>query len=264
MIDPERSSDLLQKADRKLRVGYFDEALKLYAASMEGGDVFEFRDIFESMGMTFYLKGDLPMAVKCYTVYNRLSVLESSEMLEDYQKMLRNKARAKDSLLESCCYLASSWGWIEARRRMDENHYFLNENNEQIHRELLVRNIEYRSLSKGEQVMYEQYVTFCKGIGYKLIFDDFQKMIDDWDGTLTETKQYIREIFDAVKRIFIAGDTDYFYKKCEKKAPPIKRRYTGSSSVSEEYYDLINLSYDSLGFDSEQDMEDFFDGINDD
>ena len=51
------------------------------------------------MGITFYLKGDISMAIKCYAVCSRFAALSIPEILQDYQAMRKGDTEAKDRLL---------------------------------------------------------------------------------------------------------------------------------------------------------------------
>ena len=173
---------------------------------MHDVDVFGSFKGYNAMGITFYLKGDVSMAIKCYAVCSRFAALSIPEILQDYQAMLKGDTEAKDRLLARCSYLAADWGWSESKAQMDEKSQSLNGNNEQLYRDLLMGKREEDSLSNGEKLSYSQYLLECRKIGYDLIFHDFQNMIDDRDGTTEEMKQWIADIFDVVKKLVMAAD----------------------------------------------------------
>jgi len=206
MESSDRNLKLYEEATEKLCAGDFDEALKLYALSMHDEDIYGSMKGYNAMGITFYLKGDISMAIKCYAVCSRFAALSIPEILQDYQDMLKDKAEAKDRLLARCSYLAADWGWSESKLQMDEKSQSLNEKNEQLYRDLLMGKREEDSLSNGEKLPYSQYLLECRKIGYDLIFHDFQNMIDDRDGTTSEMKQWIADIFDVVKKLVMAAD----------------------------------------------------------
>ena len=206
MESSDRNLKLYEEATEKLCAGDFDEALKLYALSMHDEDVYGSMKGYNAMGITFYLKGDVSMAIKCYAVCSRFAALSIPEILQDYQAMLKGDTEAKDRLLARCSYLAADWGWSESKAQMDEKSQSLNGNNEQLYRDLLMGKREEDSLSNGEKLSYSQYLLECRKIGYDLIFLDFQNMIDDRDGTTEEMKQWIADIFDVVKKLVMAAD----------------------------------------------------------
>ena len=206
MESSDRNLKLYEEATEKLCAGDFDEALKLYALSMHDEDVYGSMKGYNAMGITFYLKGDVSMAIKCYAVCSRFAALSIPEILQDYQAMLKGDTEAKDRLLARCSYLAADWGWSESKAQMDEKSQSLNGNNEQLYRDLLMGKREEDSLSNGEKLSYSQYLLECRKIGYDLIFHDFQNMIDDRDGTTEEMKQWISDIFDVVKKLVMAAD----------------------------------------------------------
>lgn len=205
MESSDRNLKLYEEATEKLCAGDFDEALKLYALSMHDEDVYGSMKGYNAMGITFYLKGDVSMAIKCYAVCSRFAALSIPEILQDYQAMLKGDTEAKDRLLARCSYLAADWGWSESKAQMDEKSQSLNGNNEQLYRDLLMGKREEDSLSNGEKLSYSQYLLECRKIGYDLIFHDFQNMIDDRDGTTEEMKQWIADIFDVVKKVGHGG-----------------------------------------------------------
>lgn len=138
MESSDRNLKLYEEATEKLFAGDFDEALKLYAISMHDEDIYGSMKGYNAVGITFYLKGDIPMAIKCYAVCSRFAALSIPEVLQDYQDMLKDKAEAKDRLLARCSYLAADWGWSESKLQMDEKSQSLNEKNEQLYRDLLM------------------------------------------------------------------------------------------------------------------------------
>lgn len=206
MENSDRNLNLYEDATAQLCAGDFDQALKLYALSMHDEDIYGSMKGYNAMGITFYLKGDISMAIKCYAVCSRFAALSIPEILKDYQDMLKDKAEAKERLFARCSYLAADWGWSESKLQMDEKSQSLNEQNEQLYRDLLMGKREEDSLSNSEKLSYSQYLLECRKIGYDLIFHDFQKMLDDRDGTTAEMKQWIGDIFDVVKELVMAAD----------------------------------------------------------
>lgn len=204
---PHSSLELFDRATEELYKGAFDEALKLYAISMHDEDVYGSMKGYCAMGITFYLKDNISMAIKCYTACSRFAALKFPELLQDYQAMLSDDSDAKERLFTRCFYLAADWGWSASKMRMAEKGDFPNGMNEQIYRDILMGRRSEDSLSKSDKLQYGQYMLECRQIGYDFIFADFQKVIADRDGAVAELKVYIDEIIDEVKNIVVAAKT---------------------------------------------------------
>ena len=203
----DNEAGLFSQASEKLYEGAFDEALRLYATSMHDEDVYGSMKGYCAMGITFYLKGDIPMAIKCYTVCSRFAVLQFPELLQDYQAMLKGDAEAKERLLTRCFYLAGDWGWSASRARMAEKNESPDDDHERLYRDLVMGRRGEDSLSQDEKLQYGQRMLECRKIGYDFMFDDFQKMIEDRESTTAEMKAWIAEIFEVVKKLVIAAHT---------------------------------------------------------
>lgn len=263
MSDPDRSLQLFNLASDMKRNGSFDEALKLYVESVRVyPDAPNWMEAFNAMGKVFYLKMNFAAAVKCYTVYNRLCVLKTPLILQDYQAMLRNDNEAKKRLLEAFYDLATHWGWSHAQEQIGKEFYSLNSANELIYCDSLLGRRPYSAVSVTQQILYNQYQNGCRAIGFQLIFADFQKMLDTPTSTKTECQQYINQILDIVEAL---SDTNV-----PASSAPINDVHANNVSKSNvptnhtnnsERYDLENLPYDSLGFDSAEEMDDYFEDL---
>lgn len=201
MTSEEQSLILFNKAIDLKRKGNFDDSLKMYVKSMQVyPDDPKGMEAFNAMGKVFYLEGNLANAVKCYTIYNRLCALKNPVILRDYQKMLKGSSTAENSLLDAYYNVAAHWGWSKARAELARKHVAVNKN-EQIYLNSILGRESYSSLSKEQQLVYNQYENLCRNKGYQLIFDDFQEMLDNPAKAKKELNQYIDEILDTIKQL---------------------------------------------------------------
>lgn len=270
MTDEERSLAIFNQAIDMKRKGRFDAALKMYVESMRAYPEYSSNmDTFYAIGKVFYLKGDVSTAIKCYAVYNWRCVLKTMLILQDYCDMMAGDSQAQFRILDAYYNLATHWGWGKAEKG-DSNQ----NKNEQIYRDLLMGGTAYSSLSLETKAAYDKYDALCRNRGYQYIFEHFENMIENPEQTHAESIRYTAEIFTIIERLptqgnGVAKENISILNNGENNGyesyAPINRVHRGNHGVTEDYYsDLINLPYDSLGFDSEQDMDDFFDGINDD
>lgn len=201
MTSEEQSLILFNKAIDLKRKGNFNDSLKMYVKSMQVyPDDTKGMEAFNAMGKVFYLEGNLANAVKCYTIYNRLCALKNPVILRDYQKMLKGSSTAENSLLDAYYNVAAHWGWSKARAELARKHVAVNKN-EQIYLNSILGRESYSSLSKEQQLVYNQYENLCRNKGYQLIFDDFQEMLDNPAKAKKELNQYIDEILDTIKQL---------------------------------------------------------------
>lgn len=201
MTSEEQSLILFNKAIDLKRKGNFNDSLKMYVKSMQVyPDDPKGMEAFNAMGKVFYLEGNLANAVKCYTIYNRLCALKNPVILRDYQKMLKGSSTAENSLLDAYYNVAAHWGWSKARAELARKHVAVNKN-EQIYLNSILGRESYSSLSKEQQLVYNQYENLCRNKGYQLIFDDFQEMLDNPAKAKKELNQYIDEILDTIKQL---------------------------------------------------------------
>lgn len=201
MTSEEQSLILFNKAIDLKRKGNFNDSLKMYVKSMQVyPDDPKGMEAFNAMGKVFYLEGNLANAVKCYTIYNRLCALKNPVILRDYQKMLKGSSTAENSLLDAYYNVAAHWSWSKARAELARKHVAVNKN-EQIYLNSILGRESYSSLSKEQQLVYNQYENLCRNKGYQLIFDDFQEMLDNPAKAKKELNQYIDEILDTIKQL---------------------------------------------------------------
>lgn len=97
------------------------------------------------------------------------------------------------------------------------------------------------------------YQDSCRNIGYQLIFSDFQYMIDTPTAAQVEVKKYIDQIFNIVQTL-----PNTHTSSSRTSVHTVVKSHSSRSGNR----DLENLPYDSLGFSSAEEMDDFFEDIN--
>ena len=263
MSNRDISLQLFNQAIEMKRKKCFDDALRLYVESVRiYPDDPNWMEVFDAMGKVFYLKENAFAAVKCYTIYNRLCALKTPLILQDYQAMLRHDSEAKGRLVEAFYNLAIHWGWSHAKAQITEDFYFLNSANELIYCDSLLGRHPHSALSVKQQIIYDQYQSGCRNIGFQLIFTDFQKMIDTPTLAKTECQHYIDQILDVVKTL---PDTNGITSSSTVNNVHVNNVSENSTYVKHtnnvERYNLENLPYDSLGFNSTEEMDDYFEDL---